>query len=45
MTDEKKPESQPPKPGQNPPPPPPEPDPNLITYIEKGSKGGEKRRK
>jgi hypothetical protein len=45
MADEKTPESPPPPPGDKPPPPPLKPDPKLITYLEKGSKGGRKRRK
>lgn len=43
MGDQKKPERPSARPSEKPPPPPPpEPDPKLITYLEKGQKGGGK---
>lgn len=39
MGDQKKPERPSSKPNKNP-PPPPKPDPKLITYLERGQKGG-----
>lgn len=39
MGDQKKPERPSSKPNENP-PPPPKPDPKLITYLERGQKGG-----
>lgn len=44
MSDQKQSKQSSSKPGERPPPQPPDPDPRLITYIERGQKGGKEKR-